>query len=160
MIKHLKTTADAGLTVVPLQLATMRFVLYTDTSFSNARSSKSQLGFVLLLLDGNDNGNVSHYGSRIFHPVTRSVLASEVHGLVQGFFVSFDIHHMLKEVLRKKLKIEAYVDSRSVFDVVSNQGKTVEKRLQIDIQALKESYVGVRCQNWSGFLGQTTQTMA
>lgn len=47
---------------------------------------------------------------------------------------------MLNELLGRKKTIEAYVDSRSVCDVVSKKGMTVEKRLQTYIHGPKESY--------------------
>lgn len=140
VITHLQATADVGLNFVPLELETCRLVLFTDASFANARDLKSQLGFLLLMADANDNANIVHFGSSRCQRVTRSVLASEIHSLVLGFDVAYVVQHMLNEIIGRKLKIEAYVDSRSTFDIVAKQGKTVEKRLQIDIHCLKQSY--------------------
>lgn len=62
-MKRYKTTADDALTLVPLQPETAQIVLFTDASFLNALRSKTQLGFVLLLEDGNYNANAINYGS-------------------------------------------------------------------------------------------------
>ena len=46
----------------------------------------------------------------------------------------------LSEILNIEVVLEAYVDSKSVFDVIAKDGVTTEKRLQIDIYALRQSY--------------------
>jgi len=39
-----------------------------------------------------------------------------------------------------RLDIDAYVDSKTVFNEVAKQSSTLEKRLQIDVHALRESH--------------------
>ena len=51
--KFLKGTAGQGLDYVKLDMKTARLVLLTDASFANARGLKSQLGFLILMVDGN-----------------------------------------------------------------------------------------------------------
>lgn len=50
------------------------------------------------------------------------------------------VQHLLKEITGNPVPIEAFVDSRTVFEVVEKQGRTYEKRLQIDINSLPKSY--------------------
>lgn len=47
---------------------------------------------------------------------------------------------MLEQILGRPISLEEYVDSNTEFDVVAKDGKTTEKRLQIGICALRESY--------------------
>lgn len=68
------------------------------------------------------------------------MLAAEVHALVLAFDMAYVIQDMLHEILGRKIEIDAYVDSKTLFDVVAKDGNTSEKRLQIDIYALRESY--------------------
>lgn len=113
-----------GLSYVHLDLASAKLVLFTDASFANARGLTSQLGYVILMVDKDCRANVIHYGSSRCHRVTRSVLSSELHALVQGFDIAYVLQHLFAELMDRRLEIEAYVDSRSVFDVVAKQGKT------------------------------------
>lgn len=50
-IEFLLKTEHQGLNFVPLDLDTARLVLLTDTSFANAEGLKSQLGYILLMID-------------------------------------------------------------------------------------------------------------
>lgn len=47
---------------------------------------------------------------------------------------------MTTDVLGRYLKIESYADSKTLFDVIEKDSGTTEKRLQIDIFSLRESY--------------------
>ena len=67
-------------------------------------------------------------------------MAAEVHGLIYGFDQAYLARDMLEEVLRQKLEVDGYIDSRTVFNVVAKNSSTLEKRLQIDLHALKESH--------------------
>lgn len=80
------------------------------------------------------------FASIRFQRVTISVLAREIHALVLGLDATFPIHNFIGEITGHKHGIEAYVDSKTVFDVISKKGRTTEKRLQIDISFLRESY--------------------
>lgn len=112
-------------------------VLYTEGSSGNARGQKRPLGVILIMVEDDMNANIVDYGSIRCHRVTRSVLESEIHAMVVGFDIAFVVQNMFKELLGTKMKIQAYVDSRSVFDVIAKQGNTVEKRLKLDIPGMK-----------------------
>lgn len=140
IVNHLKATKERGLKFVPINMKTARLVLFTDSSFANATDFKSQLGFLLLIVDDNHRANIVHYGSSRCRRVTRSVMASELHSLTMGFDNAYVVQHLLMEITGRLLEIEAYIDSKTVFDVVAKQGRTGEKRLAIDVSALRESY--------------------
>lgn len=144
MIKHLQETPDMVLNYVPLNLVSVKLVLFTDDSFDNARGFKSRLGFVLVMGDGVGNANMVHYGSSRCHHVTRSELASEIHSLEHVFDILYVVKHLLEQLLNRKLELETYVDSISAFEVILNQVKTFQKRLLIDIHALREFYAAGR----------------
>lgn len=139
-IKHLHNTKHIGLKYKTLTIEEVKLVLVTDASFANARNLRSQIGFVLMMVDNDGVANIIHYGSSRCKRVTRSIMAAEIHGLVYGFDQTYVVREALEEVLDRKISIEVYVDSKSVFDVVVKDGSTSEKRLQIDIFALRESY--------------------
>ena len=139
-IKFLQETKDQGLTYVNLDLRSARIVLLTDASFANAAGMKSQLGYLILMADDNGNCNLLHYGSNKCQRIARSVMAAEIQALVLGFDFAFLIKDLVDEILGTDMRIEALIDSKTVFNVVAKDGKTAERILQIDILAHRQSY--------------------
>jgi hypothetical protein len=150
MVAYCRETYDVGLRFIPLDVSSLRLVLFTDASFGNADDLSSQLGFIVLLADGMNNANIIHYGSQKSKRVTRSVLAAEILALVYGWDNAFVIRHTLEEMFGKKVPVDAFVDSRTTFDCVAKQSATLEKRLAIDISALRQSYTlgELNCIGW------------
>lgn len=138
--KFLKETIEQGLTFVPLNLETMRLVLMTDASFANAQGMKSQLGYLIMLVDDEGNCNIVHYGSNRCKRVARSVMAAEIQALVLGFDYAYVVKDLIEEILGRTIMLDAMVDSKTVFDVIAKDAKTTERRLQIDVIALRQSY--------------------
>lgn len=140
LVCYCKETSDTGLNFVRLDLTSVRIAMFTDSSFANADNYKSQLGFVLLLVDDSNNCNLIHYGSTRCKRVTRSVMAAEIHALMYGFDRAFITKTILEEILGRTIEIDGYVDSKTLLDVVAKSAATLEKRLQIDVHALRESH--------------------
>ncbi|EDU51549.1 conserved hypothetical protein [Pyrenophora tritici-repentis Pt-1C-BFP] len=117
-----------GLRYVPLDLATAKLVVFTDGSFANNQDLSSQLGYLLILANESSRqdstfdirGNVIHWSSTKCKRVTRSVLASET-------TLVYTIHYVC-------------TDSYSLYECLVKLGTTAEKRLMIDIMALRQSY--------------------
>jgi len=135
---------------VKLDRTSLRVVLFTDASFGNTSDLSSQTGFVIALVDGNDNANIIHYGSKKCRRVTRSVMAAEILALVTGFDHAFIVKHAILELLDISVPIDAFIDSRTTFNCVAKNASTIEKRLQIDVAALRESYTRkeLNCLGW------------
>ena len=138
--KFLKATIDQGLNYVPLNLGKARLVLMTDASFANASGMKSQLGYILLMADDKGDCNVLHYASNRCKRVARSVMAAELFALVIGFDYAYLVRDLILELTGIEMMIEALVDSKTVFDVIAKDAKTTERRLRIDVMALRQSY--------------------
>lgn len=82
---------DQGLSFSPLDLATMRMVIFTDVSCANEEGLKSQLEYVLLLADSSSRCNIVYYGSNQCKRIARPVMAAEIHALVLGFDLAYAI---------------------------------------------------------------------
>ncbi|KAK2005367.1 hypothetical protein LZ32DRAFT_642395 [Colletotrichum eremochloae] len=144
---------ERGLRFVPLDLTTAKLFVFVDGSFANNHDLTSQLGFLILLgtEQVNDDegvftvtGNVVHFSSTKSKRVTRSVLASEVYGMVAGADMAYAISSTLA-MITDKLKTPsiptiACTDSYSLYECLVKLGTTQEKRLMIDIMALRQSY--------------------
>ena len=92
------------------------------------------------MIDKHNACNIIHYASNRCKRVCRSVMAAEVHALILGFDYAYLIQNMLHEILGWTMEIEGITDSKTVFNVVAKEAQTTERRLQIDICTVKESY--------------------
>ena len=131
-----------GLKFIKLDLNTLKVVAFTDSSFANNSDHSSQIGFVIVLADGDNNANIVHWSSVKCKRVTRSVLASELYALTHGF----DIASVVKATLMKILNpwrsndvvpLVMCIDSKSLCDCLVKLGTTHEKRLMVDMMCLR-----------------------
>jgi hypothetical protein len=145
--------ADRGLTYVPINLSHAKLFIFTDGSFANNKDLSSQIGFLIVLAneyrtDGAEtfeiHGNIVHWNSTKCKRVTRSVLASELYGIVGGFDNAIALGTTLNQITRTldlpPIPIVICTDSKSLYDCLVRLGTTNEKRLMIDIMSLRESY--------------------
>ena len=143
---------DRGLRYVPVDLINAKLIVFVDGSFANNRDLSSQLGFVLMLVNESTDventflirGNVIHYSSTKCKRVTRSVLASEIYGMVNGFDMGIAIATTLRMITERlgiaPVPLVICTDSYSLYECLVKLGTTKEKRLMIDIMALRQSY--------------------
>lgn len=61
--KYVKETRQQGLYFTPLDLGSVKIVVDTHASFSNARRLKSQLGYGFLMVEHTGGANIVYYGS-------------------------------------------------------------------------------------------------
>ena len=134
------TTEVVKLHFIPLQRHSLRLLLFTDASFACTPNLKSRMGFVLVLGDTEGRANILAWGSQVCSRVTRSVMAAELLALVYGFDCAHVVQNSLRETLGFDVPIYAHVDSRTVFNTVAKHNSTLEKRLQIDVHSIRQSY--------------------
>jgi hypothetical protein len=69
--------------------------------------------------------------------VTRSVLASELYGIVHGFNIGAVVKSIVDRALEIDLPLVIYIDSKSLYEYLVKLGTTQEKRLMIDVMCLR-----------------------
>ncbi|KAF1937548.1 hypothetical protein EJ02DRAFT_426510 [Clathrospora elynae] len=145
---------NRGLCYVPVNLVdNAKLMVFVDGSFANNKDLSSQLGFILMLVnefaDNTDNtftirGNVIHYSSTKCKRVTRSVLASKIYGMINGFDIGIAIATTLRMITDRlglaTVPLVICTDSYSLYECLVKLGTTKEKCLMIDIMALRQSY--------------------
>jgi hypothetical protein len=154
-IKWQQDNPSRGLTFIPLDFHRTKLFIFTDGSFANNTDMTSQLGFIIVLavetrtkdttnLDFEIKGNIVHWNSSKCKRVTRSVLASELYGMVSGFDSAIALSTTLQKVMEAlnlpPIPTILCSDSKSLYDCLVKLGTTQEKRLMIDIMSLRESY--------------------
>ena len=157
-IKWQKENTARGLRYVPLDPHEMKLFVLVDASFANNKDLTSQIGYTIVLANEkemDDNsfemiGNLIHWSSTKCKRVTRSVLVSEIYAMANGVDMGIAIAGTVNSIVNKagsvhKLEIPSIpvvvcTDSRSLYDCLVKLGTTREKRLMIDIMALRQSY--------------------
>ena len=133
-----------GLTFVNTDVKTLRVVAFTDSTFANNKDLSSQIGYVIVLADAQNNANIIHWQSIKCRRVTRSVLASELYALSLGFDVAATtkstLDQMFSGTAQGKIPLTMCIDSRSLYECLVKLGTTQEKRLMIDLLCLRQSY--------------------
>ncbi|KAF1935700.1 hypothetical protein EJ02DRAFT_460141, partial [Clathrospora elynae] len=151
-LKWQMESLNRGLRYIPVDLINAKLLVFVDGSFANNSDLSSQLGFILMLVNESTNanstftvrGNVIHYSSTKCKRVTRSVLASKIYGMVNGFDIGIAITTTLR-MITEHLGLAAVpliicTDLYSLYKCLVKLGTTKEKRLMIDIMALRQSY--------------------
>ena len=151
-LKWQQENLDRGLVIIELDPQRMKLFVFVDGSFANNADLSSQLGFVIVIANEEVepdhafeiSGNIVHYASLKSKRVTRSVLASEIYGMVAGVDMAFAINTTLKMITDRldipSIPVIVCTDSYSLYECLVKLGTTKEKRLMIDIMALRESY--------------------
>jgi hypothetical protein len=123
-----------------------------DGSFANNKDLSSQLGYLIILaneLNASDErfdirGNLLDFRSVKSQRVTRSVLASEVYGMTTGVDMAYalgtTINIVTQELDLPNIPTVVCTDSYSLYECLVKLGTTKEKRLMIDIMAIRQSY--------------------
>lgn len=145
------TNLERGLRYVPIDLNTAKLFVFVDGSFANNKDLSSQLGYEIIIANERTNkhefcihGNLIHWSSTKSKRVTRSVLASEIYGMVNGVDMAIAISTTLKMITNQlqynEIPTIVCTDSYSLYECLVKLGTTKEKRLMIDIMALRQSY--------------------
>ena len=137
---------------MPLDMQTAKVFLFVDGSFTNNKDLSSQIGFVVVIANEKKEGdgtfkicgNLLHWSSTKCKRVTHSVLASEIYAMVAGMDIGYVLAKTIQSVLEQlnlpPLPLIICTDSFSLYECIVKLGTTLEKRLMIDIMALRESY--------------------
>lgn len=131
--------SDRGLKFVKLDTNKLQLTVFTDSSFANNKDLSSQIGYVIVLTDGT-KANIIHWSSVKCKRVTRSVLASELYGMANGFDMGVALKATVEPQLDIKLPLVLCTDSKSIYECLVKLGTTQEKRLMVDVMCLRQSY--------------------
>ena len=129
----------------------LKLFAFVDASFANNKDMSSQIGYVIVLGNETTNktgfticGNIIHWSSLKCKRMTRSVLASEIYAMAHGVDIAIAIRSTLNVIMDRlslpHVPIVVCTDSLSLYECLVKLGTTKEKRLMIDIMAIREGY--------------------
>jgi hypothetical protein len=143
---------NQGLRYIPFDLDIAKLFVFVDGSFANNEDLSSQLGYIIVIGTEEETnngetlvkGNIITYSSTKSKRVTRSALASELYSMVQGADIGYAIASTLNLIMKQlgipDIPMILLTDSYSLYECLVKLGTTKEKRLMIDIMALRQSY--------------------
>lgn len=119
----------------------MEVVLYIDAAIAVNEGSSAQAGILAMLRDKLTGiVNIIHYEYLKSKRVCKSILAARLSALADGFDVRFTIRHVLTAIMKRKINLDVYTDSRPLYGLCLSLAHTTERRLQIFFSLLREAY--------------------
>jgi hypothetical protein len=140
VLTYLKKNPSMPLRYPKLQKESLTLQVFSDASFANSRDGTSQLGYVVFMMDKDKNCQLILWSSHKSKRVTRSVVGAETMALADAFDAAYSLKHDLQAMLGHEVPITIYTDSLSLFDVLTKATIPMEKRLMIDVLAIKDAY--------------------
>ena len=122
----------------PMSLDNLQLHVYTDAAFGNLRDGGSQGGYVILATDEKRSAIVDWSSHRLSR-VAGNTLTAETLALMDGIDAAITYRYMLSEMLGLKMpKIVGFTDCKSLYDNTCTSHIAQEKRLRIELAALRE----------------------
>ena len=123
-----------------LSLKSVRLAVYSDASYGNLKDGNSQGAYVIFLCDETGRCSPIAWSSRKVKRVARSSLAAETLAAVEALDEAYLISVLLQEFLgeKKPREIDLITDNKSLYDAVHTSNLLLDKRLRVDIAALRE----------------------
>ena len=137
-VKELKNN-PIQIKISGLQMDRARLVVYSDASLGNRTDSASQLGYIIFLADDRQTAVPLVWASKKSKRVARSTLTAETLAASEAVDSATLLKEVIREVIGLKLPpIELRVDNKSLYDAVRTTNTLAEKRLMIDMSALRQ----------------------
>ena len=124
-----------------LDLSSVKIVTFADASYANLDKAASQVGHIIFLCDKRQNCAPISWSSTKCRRVVRSTLGAETLAAVEAADSSIMCMRLLEEVLGRKrgeIRIELHTDNKSLYDALSTSNMLTDKRLRVDMAALRE----------------------
>ena len=134
---------DYSIIYPPLDINSFKIAVFCDASFNNLNDGGSQGGNIIFLYDKNKNSAPITWCSRKVKRVVRSTLAAETLAAVDALDSAFLVSKLLSEFLGEKenREIDLFTDNKSLYDSVNTSNLVSDKRLRVDISAVREMVV-------------------
>lgn len=138
-VRMVTNTAYILLRFEKLNFATVHLRVYADSSFATNDDLSSQLGYIVLLWDGEDQRHLLDYASRRSKRVIRSIMGGETYAFMDAFDMEYAIRNNFSEILGMHLGLLMMSDSKYLFDAVTYGKRTAERRFSIYITGACQS---------------------
>lgn len=119
----------------------LEVVLAVDGAFAANPDKSSQIGIIVNIRDKKTKTcDIVHYRSSKSKPIYRSPLTAELLAMVGGYDIGFTLRNTLRTITGRDIDLVLATDSKSGYGLVVTLAQTTERRLQIDLDILREAY--------------------
>ena len=137
-IKGLNST-DGYIKIRKMSLGDLRLAVFCDASYGNLTGGSSQIGYIIFLHDASLSAVPVTWMSKKAARVARSTLTAETLAAIEAVDAAYAMKRFIETVFMCKLPpIDVYVDNKSLYDSVQTTNSLAEKRLMVDMAALRE----------------------
>ena len=119
IIARSQKNARRGIRQHRLDPHTLSLHVFSDSSFSNTPSLRSQLGFIVLLCDASGRCNILRFASYKSKRSSRSVMGAEVLAFADAFDYAYLLRHDLTRIMNTELSLAVLTDSDSLFKTIT-----------------------------------------
>ncbi|CAL4179441.1 unnamed protein product, partial [Meganyctiphanes norvegica] len=122
----------------------MKLVVFSDASHANLPDGYSSAGGYIIFLVGNNKRSCPlAWEAKKIRRVVKSTLAAETLALVEAVDMAYYLGRILTEILYRNksscnIPIECFIDNKSLWENAHSTKGVSERRLRIDIAAIKE----------------------
>lgn len=139
-MQHLQFTQHLTLQFPSLDIDTLQIIASCDASFRNRLDHSSQLGYAIILTDESRRCCFIKFKSYKSKRVTRSSTAGKTLAFADAFDAGYVLKHNLSRLLDRDIPLLMLTDSDGRFRVLTKSRYAVERRLMVDIAAVRESH--------------------
>ena len=123
----------------PLQKP-LHLVAFCDASYANLKDGSSQGGIIVFLKGKKGKISPLSWASRKIKRVCRSTLTAETMALLEVSETCYWLSHIIKELIDDSLETtEIFTDNKSLYEAAHSTTSVEEKRLRVDIAAIRQS---------------------
>lgn len=139
-IKSAKKTSDIGLTCKPIEVESSHLRIYVNASYATNHDMSSQMGYIIMLCGDNNNCNILEFSSRKSRRVVQSIMSAELYATSHASDAATLLEADLSRASGKKTPAKLFTDLKQIFNVIARGKLPTEKRLAIDLFAMREAY--------------------
>ena len=130
---------DWKIVIGSVDVGDARVCVFCDASFGNLAGGSSQIGYIVFMYDSRGICAPLTWASKKAKRVARSTLVAETLSAVEAADTAVFLKRNLEEILSIEIPpVTLFVDNKSLFDTVNSTGMVTERRLLVDLAALRE----------------------
>ena len=142
IISRLQNESEIMLTFRAIDLQTVKLHVYADSAYGNLPRHGSQCGYVIFLTDEHEKiFNPIVWKSVKIERVCQSALAAEGLGMVKAIDHAIFVEQTLMKMMQieRKIPINCFTDSKSLYDVLLKTKDPEEKKLVCILAPIRDS---------------------
>ena len=114
-------------------------IVFSDASHSSRTKEISQGGYVIFIVDKNNNSNVIKWQSKKITRTCKSTIAAETMALLDAAEAAYWIKRLLESMLGcSNIPIRCYCDNKSIVQHLKTSNSVSDYRLRVDICCLRD----------------------